>query len=85
MGDVRELCALADAHQVDVEAAGTDRRGKPRLVTGIRGMRDRAFETRRVGVGQVVGDDVELPLAGQHAGHGDALRNFHLSRPYLLH
>ena len=82
--NIRELRALADADQVDIQAAGTDRRRQSSLIANVGGVRDSALETGRVGIRQVVGDDVQLPLAGQHARDGDALRHFHRVRPCPL-
>ena len=46
---------------------GPDRRVQAGLVADVGGVRYGAFEAGRVDVGQVVGHDVELALAGQHA------------------
>ena len=73
VGDVRQLGALADADQAHVEAAWADGRGQAGLIADVSGVRHRAFEARGVGVGQVVGHDLELALAGQHARDRDAL------------
>src|SRR5205085_11005577 len=49
------------------------------LVADIRGVRDGALESARLRVGEVVGDDLQQSLAGQHAADGNALRDFHTS------